>query len=354
MPRCSIVPPRVLRRIAENGDAEQRAHALDTLSADSTIRLARATYQLLEGRSHQAALSAAPPQKQRTIYDAKNGSVLPGSVVRIEGGRRTKDVAVNEAYDGLGATWDFYWSVYQRNSIDGEGIHLDATVHYRTNYDNAFWDGHQMVFGDGDGRLFNRFTVALDVIGHELTHGVTGDEAQLVYMGQPGALNESISDVFGSLIKQYVLEQTADKADWLIGAGLLAPGVKGVALRSLKAPGTAFDDPLLGKDEQPAHMKDYVQTTEDHGGVHTNSGIPNYAFYLAATAIGGNAWEHAGLIWYEALRDPRLRNTATFAQFARQTQSSAARLYGHGSPEYKAVVDAWTRVGVFRANTAQR
>jgi Zn-dependent metalloprotease len=346
MVRCTILPPRILRRIAESGDPESRADALDTLAADSTIRLSRATYQLLEGRGHQAALSAAPPQKQRTIYDARNASALPGTVARIEGSNATTDVAVNEAYDGLGDTWDFYFTVYQRNSIDGEGLHLDASVHYRTRYDNAFWDGHQMVFGDGDGRLFNRFTVAIDVIGHELTHGVTGDEVGLVYMGQPGALNESVSDVFGSLIKQYVLKQTADRADWLIGAGLLAATVNGVALRSMKAPGTAFDDPVLGKDEQPAHMRDYVQTTDDNGGVHTNSGIPNHAFYLAATAIGGNAWERAGQIWYETVRDPRLRRTATFAQFARATESNAARLYGHGSAEYKAVVDAWKQVGV--------
>ncbi|HEY3060239.1 MAG TPA: M4 family metallopeptidase [Chloroflexota bacterium] len=352
--RCTFLPPRILRRIAEHGDGEQRTTALDTLAADSTIRLARATYQLLEGRGHQAALSAAPPQKQRTIYDAKNGATLPGTVTRVEGSKRSKDVAVNEAYDGLGSTWDFYYTVFQRNSIDGEGLHLDASVHYRTRYDNAFWDGHQMVFGDGDGRLFNRFTIALDVIGHELTHGVTGDEVGLIYMGQSGALNESISDVFGSLIKQYKLKQTADKADWLIGAGLLARGVKGMALRSMKAPGTAFDDPVLGKDEQPAHMRDYVQTADDNGGVHTNSGIPNHAFYLAAVAIGGNAWEHAGLIWYETVRDPRLRPTATFTQFARQSESNAVRLYGRDSREHTAVVEAWNQVGLGSGVGARR
>lgn len=345
MARCTILPPRVLRSIAENGDVQQRTTALQTLATDQSFRMARATYQLLEGRGQQA-LAAMEPIKQRTIYDAKNGSTLPGTVVRTEASRKGRDAAVNEAYDGLGSTWDFFWTVYQRNSIDGEGLHLDASVHYRRNYDNAFWDGHQMVFGDGDGRLFNRFTIALDVIGHELTHGVTGDEAQLVYMGQPGALNESISDVFGSLIKQYRLWQTADRADWLIGAGLLKSGVKGVALRSMKAPGTAFDDPVLGKDDQPAHMKDYVETSDDHGGVHTNSGIPNHAFYLVATAIGGFAWEKAGLIWYDTLRDPRLRNTATFAQFAIQTLANASRLYGRQSAEYKAVVDAWQQVGV--------
>ncbi len=203
--------------------------------------------------------------------------------MRKEGAAASGDAAVDEAYDGLGATFDFYLEACQRNSIDDAGLPLDATVHFGKNYDNAFWNGSQMVFGDGDGKLFNRFTVALDVIGHELTHGVTEHEAALVYQGQPGALNESMSDVFGSLVKQYALKQDAAAADWLIGAGLLAKGVKGVALRSMKAPGTAYDDRVLGKDPQPAHMKDFVRTTDDNGGVHINSGIPNHAFYLAAT-----------------------------------------------------------------------
>src|SRR5262249_20304804 len=163
-------------------------------------------------------------------------------------------------------TYDLYFDVYGRNSIDGQGTRLDSSVHYGQAYDNAFWDGTQMVYGDGDGKLFERFTRAVDVIGHELTHGVTAHEANLDYQNQPGALNESFSDVFGSLVKQGSLAQTAGEADWLIGEGLFTAKVKGVALRSLKAPGTAYDDPVLGKDPQPATMKGYVQTTDDDGG----------------------------------------------------------------------------------------
>jgi Zn-dependent metalloprotease len=203
-----------------------------------------------------------------------------------------------------------------------------------------------MVFGDGDGDIFNRFTLSLDVVGHELTHGVVGDEAQLQYFYQPGALNESLSDVFGSLVKQHLLKQTADKADWLIGAGLFTKRIKGVALRSMKAPGTAFDDPLLGKDPQPAHMKNFVRTFDDNGGVHINSGIPNHAFYLAATQIGGYAWEKAGRIWYEALRDSKLRPNSGFTTFAKLTLRNTTRLYGATSAETKAVREAWKEVGV--------
>lgn len=339
-----ILPPNLLHHVANKGSAKQRAWALQTLSSDHGMRMMRATYQLMETGAHKSLLTASPPIKQRTIYDAAKGEQLPGLAVRTEGGAPSNDVAVNEAYDGLGATFDFYQTAYSRNSIDDEGLHLDATVHYKTLYDNAFWNGQQMVFGDGDGELFNRFTIAVDVIGHELTHGVTGDEVGLVYLGQSGALNESVSDVFGSLVKQFTLKQTADQADWLIGAGLLAPKVKGVALRSMAAPGTAYDDPVLGKDDQPAHMRDFVHTSADSGGVHTNSGIPNKAFHLAATSIGGFAWEKAGRIWYETVRDKQLKNTADFRHFAQRTVINAAHLFS--AAEKAAVLDAWNQVGI--------
>jgi Zn-dependent metalloprotease len=254
------------------------------------------------------------------------------------------DVAVNEAYDGLGHTFDFYLEMYQRNSIDDHGLALNAFVHYGQGYDNAFWDGKEMIFGDGDGTSFNRFTIALDVIGHELTHGVTGSEVNLRYLNQSGALNESVSDVFGSLIKQYVLKQTAATADWLIGAGLLT--FPDQALRSMKAPGTAYDNDVMGKDPQPADMQHYVDTGEDNGGVHLNSGIPNHAFFLAATAIGGNAWEKAGQIWYDTVRDKSLKPTANFAAFAGRTVGNAGHRYSTGSAEQKAVAEAWRQVGV--------
>ncbi|MCW5981236.1 MAG: M4 family metallopeptidase [Bryobacteraceae bacterium] len=342
-----IVPPYVLRNIARSGKRELADAALNTLATDDTIRALRA------GRAAAPAVVSsargtltAEGVKQRTIFTADNTQNLPGRPVRLEGDAATGDLAVDEAYDGLGSTYDFFWEAYERNSIDDEGLPLNATVHFGRRYNNAFWNGQQMVFGDGDGVLFNRFTIALDVIGHELTHGVTEDEAGLIYFFQSGALNESMSDVFGSLIKQRVRNQTADHADWLIGEGLLAAGVQGVALRSMKAPGTAFDDPDLGKDPQPGHMRDYVNTMQDNGGVHINSGIPNKAFYVAATSIGGYAWEKTGRIWYETLRDSRLRENTGFRRFARLTHMTAGRLYGPTSTEAKAVRDGWAQVGI--------
>jgi len=308
----------------------------------------RTTQQLLQNRTTQALMAAVDAKAQRTIYTASNGENLPGKVLRIEGQSPTDDNTADEAYDGLGATFDFYWQIYKRNSIDNEGLHLDATVHFGDKYNNAFWDGQQMVFGDGDGVIFTRFTIAIDVIGHELTHGVTGHEANLTYLGQSGALNEHVSDVFGSLVKQFALKQDAASADWLIGKDLLVvqDGHGEQALRSMKAPGTAYDNRVMGKDPQPAEMKNYVHTAQDHGGVHINSGIPNRAFYLVAEKLGGSAWEKAGQIWYDTIRDPRLRRSASFADFAARTAFNAGHRYGTHSTEQQAVLEAWKTVGV--------
>lgn len=224
-------------------------------------------------------------------------------------------------------------------------MRIDSTVHYGVAYDNAFWNGRQMVYGDGDGSIFGPFTRALDVIGHELTHGITQCAANLNYRGQPGALNESFSDVFGCLVKQYKRRQTAEKSSWLIGEGLFMPGVKAKAIRSMKAPGTAYDDPVLGKDPQPGHMEDYIATDEDNGGVHLNSGIPNRAFYELAVRLKGYAWEKAGQIWYKTLTE-KLRPESNFHDAMTMTVTVAAELYGANSIEQKAVREAWSEVGL--------
>jgi Zn-dependent metalloprotease len=347
-PIYCILPPHMLKEIAKNGTPQQRSVAVDTLATDHTFRQIRSVQAALVAPRRGGSVSPVPavPSAHRSIYTAHNTETLPGKLVRAEGAPKSNDVSVDEAYDGLGATFEFYLEIFHRNSIDDAGMPLTGSVHYGQEYDNAFWNSQQMVFGDGDGTLFNRFTIALDVIGHELTHGVTEHTAGLAYSGQSGALNESVSDVFGSLIKQYALKQKADQADWLIGAGLLAKGVKGVALRSMKEPGTAYDDPTLGKDPQPADMAHYVQTSQDNHGVHINSGIPNRAFCLAALDIGGYAWEKAGRIWYETLNDSHIKPGTNFKTFAQLTVSNANRLYGASSAEAKAVHKAWNTVGV--------
>jgi Zn-dependent metalloprotease len=346
-PIFCIIPPHMLEHIASHGFTEQRELAQRTFNESENIRARRnQARQQLPVRS-----AAATSGKQRTIYDARHAAQLPGTKVRGEGDPLSSDPAVNEAFDGSGLTYDLYSKAFGRNSVDDHGLPLDSSVHYQKGYDNAFWDGQQMVYGDGDEdlppaqRLFNRFTIALDVIGHELTHGVTQYEANLDYSSQAGALNESISDVFGSLVKQYQRKQTADQADWIIGEGLFTANVNGIGLRSLKSPGSAYNDPVLGRDPQPMHMDHYLQTTSDNGGVHINSGIPNHAFYLVARALGGFAWEKAGLIWYTSLTE-KLKSNSNFTDAANLTHESAGQLFGKDSTEQKAVQSAWAAVGL--------
>ena len=200
-----FLPPHVLRSIAENGSPEQRALARRSLSIDRGLRARRAG-ALPERRSPDEGV-AARGTKRRAICDAEHEQSLPGAVVRLEGANATQDVAVDEAYDrprrdlstSSGAP-------APGNSIDDEGLPLRATVHYGEGYDNAFWNGERMVFGDGDGDLFNRFTGVRSTSSGTSSRTASPSTRPPQYAQQPGALNESVSDVFGSLLKQWTLE----------------------------------------------------------------------------------------------------------------------------------------------------
>jgi hypothetical protein len=336
---CFIIPPRMLEHLASHAEEmDMRRRALQNMQFQGHFRGMREGVSMFGFHG-----GVGVGGKRRTIYDAGRRQ-RPGTLVRSEGQAASSDIAVNEAYDYSGATYDFYQQVFGRVSVDNRGKRLDSTVHYGRAYDNAFWDGRQMIYGDGDGRIFDRFTKCLDVIGHELTHGVTQFTAGLEYQDQSGALNESMSDVFGSLIKQFAANETAQQADWLIGEGLLIPkpGNIRTALRSMKEPGTAYRDSELGTDSQPAHMRDYYDGEEDNGGVHINSGIPNHAFYLAAVKIGGHAWDVAGRIWYEVLTT-RLHAQSQFADAAAETRDVAKK---YGAAAATAVDEAWKAVGL--------
>jgi hypothetical protein len=319
---CRFVPPYLLRRIAPASlvvDERLRAGRLDPVGARTAV--------------------LAPGGSAWTVHTAANGTTLPGRAVRSAGQPESGDEAADEAATGISGTLALFDEVYARASYDGEGAPVSLTVHYGRDYDNAFWDGTQLVFGDGDGTVFGRFTRPVDVLGHEFTHAVTEHTAGLRYQGQSGALNESVSDVFAACLKQRLLGQTAADADWLIGAGIFVAGIHARALRDMAAPGTAYDDPALGADPQAAQMSDYVETDDDNGGVHINSGIPNRAFQLAATAVGGSSWEGAGRIWYAALTGGDVRPDTDFAGFAAATVATAG-------PQADAIREAWSTVGV--------
>ncbi|WP_310529275.1 protealysin inhibitor emfourin [Nocardioides sp.] len=322
---CTFIPPYLLERVG----------AVDALALDEQLRLRRTARAAEPHTSAARAVDVAA----WTVHDADNATRLPGRPVRAAGQPATGDVAVDEAAAGIEATLRMFADGFSRSSYDDAGAPVTITVHYGQRYDNAFWDGNQLVFGDGDGTIFERFTKSADVLAHEFGHAVTEHTAGLVYRDQPGALNESVSDVFAACFKQHVAGESAADADWLIGEGIFVPGIVARALRDMAAPGTAYDDPRLGVDPQVGHMDDFIVTGEDNGGVHLNSGIPNRAFQLAATAIGGASIEGAGQIWYAALTAGSLQPTADFAAFAAATIAAAGQ---HSA----AVTSAWQQVGV--------
>jgi Zn-dependent metalloprotease len=337
-----IVPPYLLKRLADSDDPAIRDRALANLEAATRIRAVRAAQPRVIGGTFAAA--AGPARKRRRVFSCDNTTDLHADLIMREGDAPAADIAVREAYDFSGLTWDFFNQFFGRNSIDDRGMTVTSSVHYSddgSGFDNAFWNGQQMVYGDGDV-LFNRMTMCADVVGHELTHGVTAASASLVYAGQSGALNEHFSDVFGVVIRQWSQNQNdPKKANWLVGDGLLKGGG---ALRSMSAPGTANPD-----DPQPDHMDKYLvmANTEDDdwGGVHYNSGIPNRAFHLAAVAIGEPAWQTAAKIWYLTLTR-RLRPDSDFENCAYETVS-VARDYVGDAVAAK-VAAAWLAVGVAR------
>jgi len=295
----------------------------------------------------------------RILYDSEGTNREPGKLLFYEGHvSANADAYAKQVYDNFGSTFKFYSEIFNRNSIDDKGMNLIGSVHFDDDngatkgYDNAFFDGTEMCFGDGDPQIFNTFTESLDITGHELTHGVTAYTANLPYEYQAGALNESISDVFGSMVKQYTLNQKAKGADWLIGEGLFRDPEGARALRDMANPGTAYtNNKYIGSDPQPKDMDGYVNAPNnqrgDFGAVHTNSGIPNRAFYLAATGVGDYSWDPAGKIWYAALTDPDLQNVQTktaFKVFAELTIKYAQTIGGTAAVD--AVQNAWTTVKV--------
>jgi Zn-dependent metalloprotease len=337
---CCALPKRVLEHVDRKTGTR---HASQDPHSDA-IRAQR--------REHSAKGTQPPAggKRRRLVHNAaRRTQPMPGELLRREGDAAVRDTDVNDAYDNLGITLDFYSQVFGRNSLDNGGMDVIASVHYGEGYGNAFWNGTQMIFGDGDVHI-GGFVRALDIVAHELTHAVTQHSipgglgmvhrgGRIDVVGEAGALNESISDVFASLVKQWHRKQEAGKADWLIGQGILEPNL-GHAVRSLKHPGNTSE--TYADDDQVADMRGYVPD----GDVHSNSGIPSHAFYLAATQLGGHAWEHAGRIWYESI--PLLKKDSGFRDAAEATVKTAGRLFGDSSKEQHAVQAAWVKVGVLR------
>lgn len=340
---CTIVPPHVLDKLSQADDPGLSGPARRTLEGDAARRTRRQMNTLVPSVPTVATRTESD-RPERILYDCRHGTQLPGFKVRSEGEQPTQDASVNRAYAGLGATFELLLTAYGRRSIDGNGLPLIGSVHYDEQYNNAFFDGEQMVFGDGDGEIFLDFTVAIDVIGHELTHGLTQYTANLSYFGQSGALNESMSDVFGSLVKQYSLGQTADQADWLIGAGLLAPGSRGgAALDEVAGNGVRRRCARQG----PAARVDGGLHPHHRGQRRCTSELRHPEPRLLPAGHGARRQRvgAGGRLWFDVLTGDGLAGDADFSDFARLTVEAAKDRYGEGD-ELEAVRKAWSEVGV--------
>ncbi len=355
---CFALPSKLLKKIAAKAGETDRHVMHGHIESTARLRSMRSAWSEpapTPPRLLAAAASKVDLPYQRAVFDAGTNTQLPGKSVRIEGGRPVRDVAVNQVYDNTGITLDFFLKVFGRNSIDNRGMRVTSAVHFGKNFSNAMWTGDQMVYGDGDHNV-GGFTQALDIIAHELTHGVTQHivpgglgvvrvpvkdrefkEQTHALKGQSGALNESFSDVFGSMVKQWHAGQDVTQANWLLGEHMLAPE-HGKAIRSLKDPGNRRL--TWYEDDQFKSMDQYV----DDADVHDSSGIPNRAFCLAAQKIGGYSWETAGPIWYAAFS--QLKPKASFLDAARATADVASGRFGPKSKEFKAVTAAWKTVKV--------
>jgi Zn-dependent metalloprotease len=345
-----IIPPYMLDMLMESGNKDISDPAINSSFRSNRFRNDRTFFQksTVYAKTLLGVISeeTGPPVLNMAVYDNKHRTDFSRAkkVWDSETNQKVRSKDAKNVIAGGKASWNFYFQLFGRNSVDNKGFPLNHFIRYDRRLDNAYWDGRRMIYGDGDHIVFASFTSDIDIIGHELTHGVTEYEANLVYENQPGALNESFSDVFGIMIKQRYFNQDVKKADWLIGENVLKG--KKYSLRSMKAPGTGYmNHPMLGDDPQPATMDMYVNLPNtsqgDWGGVHINSGIPNFAFYVAAYNMGGYSWDKAGRIWYAVLTDKNLGQNANFNDVKNLSIVHAEKLFGINSPEVIAVKQGW-------------
>jgi hypothetical protein len=270
-------------------------------------------------------------QPRRRVFDGIGGTSLPGTLVREEDGAPAADATAERVFEWLGHAHRFLYDAFGRDSIDGNGAELLAVVHYGTNYANGFWDGRHAVLGDGDDEAMRSLASTPDVTYKQVMNGFVQHAASFDYQGQAGSLHDAAAIVFALMARQFVLRQPVEAADWRFGAGLLLP----------RSGLTVIADPST-----PATWKDFAKAKTDSGGVHANSPIVQHAFFGLAVALGGQAWERAGRVWYDALVDPQLAPDSTFRQFAARTVGAARARFGDAGDEVGATRDAWVAVGI--------
>lgn len=339
---CTIIPADVLEKLSKDKQlsTEERKSFADTAQFDANWRKVRAlrtkTTASAQGlMASGAALAAAPAV---TVFDCKKTTSLPGSPVTSPG--TASDATAKRAFNETTEVAKFYKAVFGRNSIDNQGMTLQSSIHYGVKYNNAFWTGGQMVYGDGDGQIFVDFTKSNDVIGHELTHGVTQHSSQFAYSNEAGGLNESMSDVFGSMFRQWRANQTVAQADWLIGKDIMGPAALQRGLTCLRD----MANPAAAHCLAPQPTK-YSQLTPGMDP-HYTSGPPNLAFCTAAKAAGGKSWEKVGKVWYRALTGYAPSPNMKMKTFATRTRRLARTMFPADPSVAQAVDKGWKAVGL--------
>lgn len=340
-----FIPKYILEELAEKGDEDAKR----TLAGMQELAMKedQVKKKNIESQAGNNTLEVnASVYPKRGVYDSQGTGELQHKLARQEGDPPNSDQVVNLSYDFCGKTLEYFKLMLNRNSIDGNGMDVISNVHFRKDYNNAVWlpNQNQLALGDGDGKRFINLGRSIDVVAHEMAHGVTEYVNHLDYTRQSGALNEHFSDVIGTAVQQYVKGQTAQTADWLIGDEIVGSEFRGKALRSMKEPGTAY----FG-DRQVAHFSKYmdIPLSDDGGGVHYFSGIPNKAFFLAAMQLGTDP---ATLLWYTALHDREtIRRDAKFVDLLKALLIAAEKLIRQGELPQSAisvVTSAFSEVGI--------
>lgn len=350
---CTIIPNRVLVRLLEKEkNPKKKMQLLNHIKQSAGLRSKRAiAYNYAGVRNAIAANLIRLKEKNIHFYDCKESHDLPLKPSfeineRYERKKKkptpTRKLINTREIDNMEKVYDFWHENFGRESFDAKSAVVKYYANYGKNYDNAFWDGENLTFGLGDPSYFNPFGRFIDVQGHELGHAIIQYEADLIYEGQSGALNEHVADVFGITVKHWVEGKDVNSGSWSIAQGLWKSnqGSDYRALRDMASPGTAYPG-----DDQPAHMSEFYDGQEDNGGVHINSGIPNKVFYLLCTGLGGNSWDKPLKLWYQTIKDQRVTGQRTgFRPFAAATYNVAKRKYDEATANL--VRDCWNQVGL--------
>lgn len=298
---CCLLPPYITDALSRKGNNSALSTHITTQGIRANRTLLSATKPVLED------IELSKATINRRIYSAEGSEILPGRLVWKEGNDEPQQIQVKEVAEHQQIIFDCLREVFNYTGIDGRGTTAIAVVNYGDGYVNACWNGEALLYGNGNGQEFGRFTSSLSVSAHETGHAVQQNRNSIGYEGQNGAINEHLSDFIAAVVDQWNQNQTTGEATWLVGAEIFSPWMRSPQVRAVRdfaSPGSAYDSKILGgKDPQVGHMNAIYRGERDGGGLHINSGILNLAFFTAAVELGGYVWE-SGIadVWWQAMQ----------------------------------------------------